>query len=68
MNVSITGMEGWAQVGYFPSWMEIAVTMMIVAIGFAGFGVAARYLPVFPQGEEKEPAAVEETAHVLWAK
>jgi hypothetical protein len=42
--------------------------MMIVAIGFAGFGVAARYLPVFPQGEEKEPAAVEETAHVLWAK
>lgn len=53
MNVSITGMEGWARVGYFPSWMEISVTVMIVALGFAGFALAARYLPVFPESEEQ---------------
>jgi len=53
MNLSITGLEGWAKVGYFPSWMEIAVTVMIVAVGFALFGLAARYLPVFPQSEHE---------------
>jgi Ni/Fe-hydrogenase subunit HybB-like protein len=47
MNVSITGMERWAGVSYFPSWMEIAVTISIVAIGFIAFSLAARYLPVF---------------------
>lgn len=67
MNVSITGMEGWAQAGYFPSWMEIAVTTMIVALGIAGFAVAARYLPVFPESEE-EIKVVEESPHVLWAE
>lgn len=67
MNVSITGMEGWAQAGYFPSWMEIAVTTMIVALGIAGFAVAARYLPVFPETEE-QIKVVEESPHVLWAE
>lgn len=67
MNVSITGMEGWAQAGYFPSWMEIAVTTMIVALGIAGFAVAARYLPVFPEAEEEVKVA-EESPHVLWAE
>jgi Ni/Fe-hydrogenase subunit HybB-like protein len=67
MNVSITGMEGWANAGYFPSWMEIAVTVMIVALGFAAFSLAARYLPVFPKAEE-EAKPVEEKAYVLWAE
>jgi Ni/Fe-hydrogenase subunit HybB-like protein len=67
MNVSITGMEGWAKTGYFPSWMEIAVTVMIVALGFAAFSLAARYLPVFPKAEE-EAKPVEEKAYVLWAE
>jgi c(7)-type cytochrome triheme protein len=47
LNVSITGMEGWSQARYFPSWMEIAVTMSIVTVGFILFGLAARHLPVF---------------------
>jgi Ni/Fe-hydrogenase subunit HybB-like protein len=66
MNVSITGMEGWAKTGYFPSWMEIAVTVMIVALGFTAFAFAARYLPVFPKAEEEKE--VEESAYVLWAE
>jgi Ni/Fe-hydrogenase subunit HybB-like protein len=68
MNVSITGMEGWAKTGYFPSWMEIAVTVMIVALGFVGFALAARYLPVFPEADGKQQAPVQENAHVLWAE
>jgi len=48
LNVSITGMQGWSGAAYFPSWMELAVTTAIVASGFVLFGLAARYLPVFP--------------------
>jgi Ni/Fe-hydrogenase subunit HybB-like protein len=48
LNVSITGLEAGTGVRYFPSWMEIAVTMSIVAAGFAVFGLAARHLPIFP--------------------
>lgn len=67
MNVSITGMEGWAQAGYFPSWMEIAVTTMIVALGITGFALAARYLPVFPPAEH-EAKTLEESPHMAWAE
>ncbi len=35
--------------GYFPSWMEISTTLMIVAVGFAAFGWAAKNLAVFPE-------------------
>ena len=47
MNISITGMEAWAGISYFPSWMEIAVTMAIVTAGFVIFSYAVKYLPVF---------------------
>lgn len=52
LNVSVIGL--WSQVGYiyFPSWMEIIVTVTIVAIGVLAFGFAARYLPVFPDERE----------------
>jgi Ni/Fe-hydrogenase subunit HybB-like protein len=68
LNVSITGMERWANAGYFPSWMEISVTMMIVGLGFVAFALAARYLPVFPKPEEEFKMVAEEKAHVLWAE
>jgi Ni/Fe-hydrogenase subunit HybB-like protein len=51
LNVAITGMESYAQVNYFPSWMEISVTMMIVALGFAAFRTAVKYLPIFEKRE-----------------
>ena len=47
LNVSITGMERAAGVTYFPSWMEIAISLALVAGGFALFGLAVRYLPIF---------------------
>ncbi|MBI3950454.1 MAG: Ni/Fe-hydrogenase cytochrome b subunit [Acidobacteria bacterium] len=51
LNVSITGIEAYSGVSYFPSWTEVSVTIMIVALGFVLFGLAVKYLPVFPAGE-----------------
>lgn len=48
LNVSITGIEGASGARYFPSWTELSVTAMIVGIGFVLFGLAVRYLTVFP--------------------
>ena len=48
LNVAITGMEASAGIHYFPKWTEIAVTGSIVGIGFAIFGLAVKYLPIFP--------------------
>ncbi len=53
LNVSITGMEASSGVSYFPSWTELSVTFMIVALGFALFGLAVKYLPVFPEMERE---------------
>ncbi|GAB4331525.1 MAG: Ni/Fe-hydrogenase cytochrome b subunit [Candidatus Abyssubacteria bacterium] len=49
LNVSITGMMRSSGVSYFPTWMEIGATMFLVAMGFALFAMAVRYLPVFPE-------------------
>jgi Ni/Fe-hydrogenase subunit HybB-like protein len=54
LNVSITGMETASGVRYLPSWTEVAVTSSIVAGGFIIFGLAVKYLPVFP--DEGAPA------------
>jgi Ni/Fe-hydrogenase subunit HybB-like protein len=60
MNVSITSLERHYGVSYFPSWMEVAVTLMIVAIGFGGFAWAAKNLAVFPKEVvAKEPVRAE---------
>ena len=50
LNVSITGLESSAGMHYVPKWTEIAVTGAIIAAGFALFGLAVKYLPIFPEG------------------
>lgn len=60
MNVSITAIESTSGVRYFPKWSELAVTGMIIAGGFALFGLAVKYLPIFPR--ETVPEAEEDTA------
>jgi Ni/Fe-hydrogenase subunit HybB-like protein len=47
LNVGISGMESAAGVHYVPKWSEVAVTLSIVAVGFAVFRVIGHYLPVF---------------------
>jgi len=58
LNVSITGQESAAGMRYIPKWTEIAVTGAIIAAGFALFGLATKYLPIFP-AEEHPPATNE---------
>jgi len=47
LNVSITGLEA-SQRHYIPAPGEILVTLMLVALGFGAFKLAAKYLPVYP--------------------
>lgn len=51
LNVSITGLEASAGMRYVPKWPELAITGAIIAAGFALFGLAAKYLPIFPAEE-----------------
>jgi Ni/Fe-hydrogenase subunit HybB-like protein len=54
LNVSITGLESSAGMHYIPKWTEVAVTGAIIAAGFALFGAAVKYLPIFP-AEQAQP-------------
>ncbi len=47
MNITITGMEGWAGKSYIPSIPEFSVTLGIVTLGFVAFYYIAKYFPVF---------------------
>lgn len=60
LNVSITGMEASSGTSYFPSGTEILVTLTIVALGFALFGLAVKYLPIFPERERPPSPEVAE--------
>lgn len=65
LNVSVTGMEAGSGASYAPKWTEVAVTLSIVAAGFAVFYLAGKYLPVFEESKEapeQRPAATAETA------
>jgi Ni/Fe-hydrogenase subunit HybB-like protein len=47
LNVGITGLKAGSGTTYFPRWSEIAITLSIVAVGFAVFRLVAQYFPVF---------------------
>jgi Ni/Fe-hydrogenase subunit HybB-like protein len=48
LNVSLIGLWPYTGYIYFPSWMEIVVTVTLVSFGVIAFGLAAKYLPIFP--------------------
>jgi Ni/Fe-hydrogenase subunit HybB-like protein len=52
LNVSLTGMEASAGTHYIPKWSEIAISLSIVAVGFAAFRVIASHFPIF-EAEER---------------
>ncbi len=56
MNISVAGMQAAASASYFPSWMEIAVTLSIVTVGFIGFSLAAKHLPLFVHEAAAQPS------------
>ena len=56
MNVTVTGIQaGITTEIYFPSWMEISITMGLVATGFGVFGLIVKYLPIFEHHGEPTP-------------
>jgi Ni/Fe-hydrogenase subunit HybB-like protein len=62
LNVAITGVES-ASARYTPKWTEVVITAMFVAIGFAVFGVVAKYLPIFPEEKKANIPALREPAY-----
>jgi len=62
LNVGTTGLEAGSGTHYVPRWSEIAITLSIVAAGFAIFRAVAQYFPIFEaHSHEKAPAEMEET-------
>jgi Ni/Fe-hydrogenase subunit HybB-like protein len=57
LNVSITGLAASSGVNYFPKWTEITVTLMLVAMGFAAFALAVRFLPIYGPVTHASPHA-----------
>ena len=62
LNVTITGVENAVGGRYAPRWTEVVITAMFVALGFAIFGLAAKYLPIFPEEKVHIPALHEPEA------
>ena len=56
LNVAITGVENAVGARYTPKWTEVVITAMFVALGFAIFGIVARFLPIFPEEKAHMPA------------
>jgi len=68
LNVSITGFESAQGGHYMPALSEVLITLMLLALGIGAFGLAVKYLNVYP--EEKEtpeqvPAAAPQPRRVL---
>ncbi len=53
MAVPLFSFNAWYT--YFPSWQEVATTVLPVAYGLIVISLAYRYLPVFPQEKELNP-------------
>jgi len=62
LNVGTAGLEAGSGTHYIPRWSEIAVTLSIVAAGFAIFRVIAQYFPIFEE-EHSHVAACAITEH-----
>ncbi|MDI6686726.1 MAG: molybdopterin oxidoreductase, partial [Desulfobacterales bacterium] len=52
MAVPVLTFENWFM--YFPSWQEIATTILPVAYGIILIMISYRYLPIFPQERQIE--------------
>ena len=56
LNVGLIGIRVESWQSYFPSWMEFAISIGVVAAGLLLFSVAARHLPVYEhQSPERTP-------------
>jgi Ni/Fe-hydrogenase subunit HybB-like protein len=60
LNVGTTGLEAGSGTHYVPKWSEVAVTLSLVAAGFAIFRLVAGYFPIF-EAHESAPEGIEKT-------
>ena len=60
MAAPVLTFESWAL--YFPSWQEVATTVLPVAYGIILIMLSYRYLPIFPQEKELNPVEPVEPA------
>jgi molybdopterin-containing oxidoreductase family membrane subunit len=60
MAVPVMSFDTWAM--YYPSWQEVATTVLPVAYGVILIMISYRYLPVFPNEAELNPLAPETPA------
>lgn len=60
MAVPIMPFDNWAL--YYPSWQEVATTILPVAYGIILIMISYRYLPIFPQEAELNPIRPETPA------
>lgn len=58
LNIAVTGMQRSAGVTYLPAWTEVAVTLMVIAVGIVAFTLTVKYLRMFdhPTAPEPQPA------------
>jgi Ni/Fe-hydrogenase subunit HybB-like protein len=49
LNVSWIGLLPYTGPIYYPSWMEVVVSLTLVSFGVIAFGLAAKHLPVFSE-------------------
>jgi Ni/Fe-hydrogenase subunit HybB-like protein len=61
LNVGTTGLEAGSGTHYIPKWSEVAITLSIVAAGFAIFRLIAQYFPVFETHSREAAPETEET-------
>lgn len=52
LTVSWFAMVPYTGPGYFPTWMELAISLTVFTVLVVMFGLAVRFLPVFPKEEE----------------
>ncbi|MBC2712350.1 MAG: polysulfide reductase NrfD [Desulfosarcina sp.] len=65
MAVPVMPFDHWAL--YYPSWQEVATTILPLAYGIMLIMISYRYLPIFPQEAELNPIE-EETSAAVEAK
>jgi molybdopterin-containing oxidoreductase family membrane subunit len=53
LAIPVLPFENWAM--YYPSWQEVATTILPVAYGVILISISYRYLPIFPQEAELNP-------------
>lgn len=58
LNVAITGMLAGSRAAYMPSWMEVQITLAIVAAGLLAYLWIVEHLPVFAHEADSRPAVV----------